>query len=68
MGELRELAKGIQPLGRVGEVNEVVKLAAFLVSDGNTFMTGSNVGVDGGIGVKLYPIPKELWARKDQTC
>lgn len=37
------------PLGRLGNVNEVANMAAFLVSDHNTFMTGSKIVMDGGI-------------------
>ena len=40
-----------QPLGKCGEVEEMGKMAAFLVSDDNSFMTGSNVVVDGGLSL-----------------
>lgn len=36
------------PMGRPAEVNEVADLVRFLASDHSTFMTGSNVVVDGG--------------------
>ena len=38
----------LQPLGRVGEVEELAKLYAFLISDDNAFMTASNLVSDGG--------------------
>lgn len=36
-------------LGRVGTLDEVAKLAAFLVSDKNTYMNGETVVIDGGL-------------------
>jgi 3-oxoacyl-[acyl-carrier protein] reductase len=36
-------------LGRVGSAEEVAKLAAFLVSDANRFMTGAKLAADGGV-------------------
>lgn len=36
-------------LGRVGSAEEVAKLAAFLVSDDNRFMTGAKLAADGGV-------------------
>ena len=36
------------PMGRLGEKNEVVEVAAFLASDESSFMTGDCVRVDGG--------------------
>jgi 3-oxoacyl-[acyl-carrier protein] reductase len=37
------------PLGRLGTAAEVAEMAAFLVSEENTFMTGSKVVLDGGL-------------------
>jgi NAD(P)-dependent dehydrogenase (short-subunit alcohol dehydrogenase family) len=37
------------PSGRVGEPEEVARLAAFLASDEATFINGANVVIDGGI-------------------
>lgn len=37
------------PMGRLGRVEELARLATFLVSDENTFMTGAKLVADGGI-------------------
>jgi len=36
-------------LGRVGTFDEVARLATFLVSDGNTYMSGATIVMDGGV-------------------
>ena len=40
---------GQSALGRLGTVEELARLALFLVSDQNTFMTGAKVVADGGL-------------------
>ncbi len=42
-------AAGITPLGRTGRDDEIAKVVAFLASEESSFMTGSEVFVDGGI-------------------
>lgn len=44
----REKAAAMQPIGRQAQPIEVATVAAFLVSDDASFMTGSIVTVDGG--------------------
>ena len=44
-----DFAASITPLARIGRDEEVAKVAAFLASDDASFMTGSEVFVDGGI-------------------
>ncbi|MGB9698975.1 MAG: SDR family NAD(P)-dependent oxidoreductase [Thermodesulfobacteriota bacterium] len=36
------------PLGRIGEVEDVLALAVYLASDESSFMTGSIINIDGG--------------------
>lgn len=36
-------------LGRLGTLDEVARLAVFLVSDANSYMTGETVAIDGGV-------------------
>jgi 3-oxoacyl-[acyl-carrier protein] reductase len=39
------------PLGRLGELDEVAHLVAFLASDNAAYITGEVIRVDGGIGM-----------------
>ena len=41
-------ASSITPLGRVGTDDEVAKVVTFLASDDSSFVTGSEIFVDGG--------------------
>ena len=49
--ELRAIVRAI-PLGRLAETDEIARLAAFLCSDANGYMTGQILVVDGGITCK----------------
>ncbi|MEM9965643.1 MAG: SDR family oxidoreductase, partial [Asticcacaulis sp.] len=40
--------KARQPMGRLGQPNEIAALALYLASDDSAFMTGQSVMVDGG--------------------
>lgn len=46
---LDQFAKGV-PLGRVGEPKEIARAVLFLASDKSSFMTSSELFVDGGEG------------------
>lgn len=48
MDVVRHRFDSVQPMGRVGKPEEIAKAAAFILSDENSFMTGSLVSVDGG--------------------
>jgi NAD(P)-dependent dehydrogenase (short-subunit alcohol dehydrogenase family) len=44
---IAKLVAGV-PVGRLGRVDEIARVALFLASDENTFVTGQNLAVDGG--------------------
>lgn len=46
--QVRELLDGLQPSNRIGKPEEIARVVAFLLSDENSFMTGSLVSADGG--------------------
>lgn len=46
--EFEDAMVGLTPMGRLGQPEEVAGLIAFLASDDASFMTGSEVYVDGG--------------------
>jgi NAD(P)-dependent dehydrogenase (short-subunit alcohol dehydrogenase family) len=46
--ELEQFAKDRNPLGRFGTVEELADLAAFLVSDGSSYINGEVITMDGG--------------------
>jgi len=47
--EKKELSGKRHALGRVGTAEEVAKLAAFLLSEESSWMTGQIIGIDGGM-------------------
>ncbi|ARM75446.1 SDR family NAD(P)-dependent oxidoreductase [Acidianus manzaensis] len=47
-------------LGRMGRPQEVANLLAFLASDYNTFITGSEILIDGGRLISRKPDPNEI--------
>ena len=49
----RAAAGNLHALGRIGRPEEVAKLAVFLAGRDSSFMTGSAVVVDGGLGSGL---------------
>jgi NAD(P)-dependent dehydrogenase (short-subunit alcohol dehydrogenase family) len=44
---LAQIAKSI-PMGRIAEIEDVVKPVLFLASEGSSFITGQTLMVDGG--------------------
>lgn len=53
--EKREASNKRHPLGRIGTPEEVASVAAFLLSDQASWITGQILGVDGGLG-NLKPL------------
>jgi NAD(P)-dependent dehydrogenase (short-subunit alcohol dehydrogenase family) len=41
----------VTPLGRMGEVDDIAGVIAFLVSDAAKFITGSEITIDGGVSI-----------------
>lgn len=48
MEQVREKMVPMHPIGRLGQPEDVANTAVFLASDQSSFMTGSDVFVDGG--------------------
>jgi NAD(P)-dependent dehydrogenase (short-subunit alcohol dehydrogenase family) len=48
---VKDMVKQVTPMGRVGKVDDVAGVVAFLASDAAKFMTGSDVTVDGGYSI-----------------
>jgi NAD(P)-dependent dehydrogenase (short-subunit alcohol dehydrogenase family) len=48
MEQVRERMVPLHPIGRLGQPEEIANAAAFLASDQSSFMTGSDMVVDGG--------------------
>ncbi len=46
--ELEAVSREI-PLGRLGRPDEVAALVSWLVSEENTYLTGQNILIDGGL-------------------
>jgi NAD(P)-dependent dehydrogenase (short-subunit alcohol dehydrogenase family) len=46
--DLAEQMESMHPIGRVGQPREIAEVVVFLCSDGASFMTGSQIVVDGG--------------------
>jgi NAD(P)-dependent dehydrogenase (short-subunit alcohol dehydrogenase family) len=55
--ENRRIIEAAVPAGRAGRAEEIAEVVAFLVSDGSSYMHGSNVAADGGTTAVWSPAP-----------
>ena len=62
--EIREGAVAVTPARRLGEVEEVAHLIAFLVSDSAAFINGAEIPVDGGLRLNAA----SLGSRKEASA
>ena len=52
-----DMIAGTIPMGRLGTILEIGELAAFLASDESTYITGTQVVIDGGSTLPETPNP-----------
>jgi 3-oxoacyl-[acyl-carrier protein] reductase len=50
-------AASMNPMGRIGEPDDLAQAAAFLLSPAAAWMTGQTIGLDGGQGI-IHPLPR----------
>jgi 3-oxoacyl-[acyl-carrier protein] reductase len=48
----RSTALAVHPVGRIGSIDDVANMVAFLLSHASTFMTGQTLAIDGGLTLK----------------
>lgn len=53
-GDALEKLKGMHPIGRIADPDEIAQVAVFLASEKASFVTGAALDVAGGIGARLH--------------
>ena len=53
----RQIIEAAVPVGRAGRPEEIAEVVAFLISDGSTYLHGSNIAADGGTTAVWSPAP-----------
>ena len=57
--ELYELLEStFMPSGRMGEMDEVASLVAYLASEDSGYVTGQEIGVDGGAWLNTFSLTR----------
>lgn len=54
--EQMKFLKSKTPIGRLGTIEDIGNVVEFLSSDKASFITGSNIYVDGGLGLNLHEL------------
>jgi NAD(P)-dependent dehydrogenase (short-subunit alcohol dehydrogenase family) len=57
--DLLDKLRGTVPSGRIGEMDEVAALVAFLASEAAGYITGQEIGVDGGAFLNTFSLTRE---------
>lgn len=53
--EIRRARSEATPLGRVGETTDVTRGILYLLSDESSYVTGTELVIDGGLGNTVFP-------------
>ncbi len=65
--EFSEKVRLATPLGRWGEPADIAPTVAFLLSAGSRWITGAEIGVDGGLSIVHPPSPRGIGGRAGST-
>jgi NAD(P)-dependent dehydrogenase (short-subunit alcohol dehydrogenase family) len=58
---LKKLYEKLNPLGRMGQSQEIANVVGFLCSDEASFLTGQNLWLDGGVSLRAAePLAREI--------